>query len=261
MLIGVVENLLAEPRTLEQALADLVAKHQRQPSPDLARMIGVIRAEIELRGLKRPLDLASDSASTSDQRVDAGGPLPLPERTARSSLARFHTWFARGYYTSSPRADFGLRPAPNDNLRAYTARSLLSRIAITGRREECSLQIILVDWLIIRGAEPEFKKYWREAVPVEDRSMMVGEFLSEPDGHEKFPWVTEDLRNGDASRFINVGLWASAEAFHKQIARYFDPAAGKLSFEFELRRRALLTPACWRVGGWRLPIHDSEGVL
>jgi hypothetical protein len=35
---------------------------------------------------------------------------------------------------------------------------------------------------------------------------MVGEFLSEPTGREKFPWVTEDLRNGDASRFINVGL-------------------------------------------------------
>jgi hypothetical protein len=104
-------------------------------------------------------------------------------------------------------------------------------------------------------------KYWREAVPVEDRSMMVGEFLSEPTGNEKFPWVTEDLRNRDASRFINVGLWASAEAFHMQIARYFDPAAGKRSFEFELRRRALLTPACWRMGDWQLPIHDSEGVL
>jgi hypothetical protein len=160
MLIGAVENLLAEPRTLEKALTDLVAKHQRQPSPDLARMIGVIRAEIELRELKRPVDWDSDQASTSDRRVDAGGPLPLPERTARSSLAHRHTWFARGYYTSSPRADFELRPAPSDNLRAYTARlarGALSRIAIRGRREECSLQIILIDWLIIRGAEPYYE--------------------------------------------------------------------------------------------------------
>jgi hypothetical protein len=210
--------------------------------------------------------LASNPASISDQRGDAGG--PLPERTARSSLARRHTWFARGYSTSSPQADFESQPAPpsapRDNLRAYTARltrGALSRMKITGRREECSLQIILVDWLIIKGAEPDFKKYWKEALPVEDRSLMVGEFLSEPDGHEKFPWVTEDLRDGDSSRFINVGLWASAEAFHKQIARYFDPAAGKRSFEFELRRRALLTPACWRMGDWRLPIHDSGGVI
>ena len=92
---------------------------------------------------------------------------------------------------------------------ARLARSAPSHLEITGR-EEGSLQIVLVDWLIIKGAEPDFKKYWKEAGPVEDRSLMVGEFLSEPDGHEKFPWVTEDLRNGDASRFINVGLWASA---------------------------------------------------
>jgi hypothetical protein len=256
---------LAEPRTLEQALADLLAKYRRQPSSDLERTIKLIRAEIELREWKRPGNLYSAPANTNDQRADVGSPLPLPERTARSVLARRHTWFARGYSTSSPRAGFvEARPALRDNLRAYTSRltrSALSHIEITGRREECSLQIILVDWLIIKGAEPDFKKYWKEAVPVEDRSLMVGEFLSEPDGHEKFPWVTEDLRSGNASRFINVGLWASAEAFHKQIARYFDPAAGKLSFEFELRRRALLTPACWRMGDWPLPIHDSGGVL
>ncbi len=90
---------------------------------------------------------------------------------------------------------------------------------------------------------------------------MVGEFLSEPTGHEKFPWVTWDLRNEEAARFINVGFWASAEAFHDQVGRYFDPAKGALPFEFKLRRRALLTPTCWRMGDWRLPIHDSGGVL
>jgi hypothetical protein len=256
---------LAEPRTLEQALADLLAKYQREPSPYLDRTIKLIRAEIEFRECKRPGNLYSAPANTNDQRVDTGGPLPLPERTARSSLARRYTWFARGYSTSAPRAGFvEARPALRDNLRAYTARltrSALSHTEITGRREECSLQIIFVDWLIIKDAELDFKQYWKEALPVEDRSLMVGEFLSEPEGDEKFPWVTGDLRNGDASRFINVGLWASAEAFQQQIARYFDPAAGKLPFEFALRRRALLTPTCWRVGDWRLPIRDSSGVL
>ena len=242
-----------------------------------------------------PLD--SDPASTTDQRVDAGGLLPSPERTARSSRSTSHSTkrgrrvptvlieksqrlragllhilAARRFHylkTCDARHAAAYRLAwirrrhavINELIRARLTRSTLSPIEITGRREECPLQIILVDWLIIRGAEPDFKKYWKEAVPVEDRSLMVGEFLSEPTGHEKFPWVTEDLRNRDASRFINVGLWASAEAFHQQIARYFNPAAGKLSFEFELRRRALLTPACWRVGDWRLPIRDSGGVL
>lgn len=123
------------------------------------------------------------------------------------------------------------------------------------------MQIVFVDWLIKKGQESEFKSHWRSALPVNDRSMMVGEFLSEPTGHEKFPWVTWDLRDNDATRFINVGLWSNAEAFHEQIGRYFNPAGGLLPFEFELRRRALLTPACWRMGDWALPIHDSGGVL
>ena len=50
---GYIEKLLEERRTLEEALADLLAKHQREPSPELARMIGLLRAEIELR--KRPV--------------------------------------------------------------------------------------------------------------------------------------------------------------------------------------------------------------
>jgi hypothetical protein len=72
------------------------------------------------------------------------------------------------------------------------------------------MQIVLVDWFIKKGQESDFKEFWKCALPVEDRSMMVGEFLSEPRGHEKFEWVTWDLRKADATRFINVGLWASA---------------------------------------------------
>lgn len=74
------------------------------------------------------------------------------------------------------------------------------------------------------------------------------------------PWKFRET-DSDASRFINVGLWACAEAFSDQVGRYFNPANGKLPFEFELRRRALLTPACWRMGDWQLPRRDSGGVL
>lgn len=122
------------------------------------------------------------------------------------------------------------------------------------------MQIVFVDWHIIKGREPEFKQHWRSALPVQDRAQMVGEFLSEPTGHEVFPWVTWDLRSPDATRFINVGLWASAEAFHEQIGQYFNPAKGKLDFEFVVRRRALLGPAAWRMGPWPLPNKDSDGV-
>jgi len=69
------------------------------------------------------------------------------------------------------------------------------------------------------------------------------------------------LRDDEATRFINVGLWADAEAFHDQIGKYFNPAGGLLPFEFKLRLRALISPDCWRMGGWTLPTSDSEGVL
>ena len=124
------------------------------------------------------------------------------------------------------------------------------------------MHVVFVDWRITKGKEDDFKKHWKAALPIEDRSRMVGEFLCEPTGHEQFPWITWDLRSEEGViRFINVGLWADAEAFHDQVGKYFDPATGKLPFEFALRRRALLTPRCWRMGDWSLPIHDSGGVL
>src|ERR1041385_1218546 len=122
--------------------------------------------------------------------------------------------------------------------------------------------IVLVYWKILRGQEEDFKTYWRSAFPVKDRSGLVGEFLSEPTGHEAYPWVTADLRSGndDFTTFINVGLWRDAETFHEQIGRYFDPARGKLDFEYELRTRALLTPHCWRIGEWPISAGDSQSV-
>ena len=122
------------------------------------------------------------------------------------------------------------------------------------------MQIVLIEWSIKKGAEAEFETFWKTVVPVEDRSRMIGEFLSRPTGHEKFTWITWDLRDEDATRFINVGLWADAAAFHTQIGQYFNPDAGKKEFEQRLRRRALLTPDCWRRGQWDLPDNDSNGV-
>ena len=46
---GMIEALLNNRRSLKQALADLLAAYQREPSPGLARRIEIIRYEIELR--------------------------------------------------------------------------------------------------------------------------------------------------------------------------------------------------------------------
>jgi hypothetical protein len=51
---GFIEKTLNQRRSLEQALADLVAKQQREPRPELARMVEQLRAEIEFRKRRRP---------------------------------------------------------------------------------------------------------------------------------------------------------------------------------------------------------------
>jgi hypothetical protein len=126
------------------------------------------------------------------------------------------------------------------------------------------MHIVFVDWLIMACAKTAFLDYWKAELPIEDRSKMIGEFLSEPSDCKAFPWIKWDL-HGEVEhgviRFVNVGLWADAEAFHEQVGRYFDPDKGKLNFEHKLRRRALLKPKCWRMGDWKLPIHDSGGVV
>ena len=42
----IIERGIDERRSIEEALADLLAKHERLPSPDLARMIRQLHAEI-----------------------------------------------------------------------------------------------------------------------------------------------------------------------------------------------------------------------
>ena len=43
---GIIEREITDGRSMEQALADLLAKYEWRPSPELARMIEQLRAEI-----------------------------------------------------------------------------------------------------------------------------------------------------------------------------------------------------------------------
>jgi hypothetical protein len=48
------------------------------------------------------------------------------------------------------------------------------------------MEIVLVHWKVIRGRDGDFKERWRSGLPVNDRTGLIGEFLSEPTGHEKY---------------------------------------------------------------------------
>ena len=49
----IMSHLLSDPRTIEQALADLQAIYEMRPSPDLARMIEQLAAEFMIRERRR----------------------------------------------------------------------------------------------------------------------------------------------------------------------------------------------------------------
>ena len=126
------------------------------------------------------------------------------------------------------------------------------------------MHIVLIDWKIIKGEEAAFEEYWRSLLPIRNRAGMIGEFLSEPNPATEYSWINWNIDgeqlSPECTRFINVGLWSNAKAFEVEASPYFDPEGGKLCFEFELRRRALLTPKAWRNGPWGMPTGDSDGV-
>ena len=125
--------------------------------------------------------------------------------------------------------------------------------------------IVLIHWRIkpTKKDIDEFLEFWRKTAIVEDRSGMVGEFLSTLESPQKLPYITWNLDDKPESytSFINVGFWQDEEAFSEQIARYFDDTKPIKSFEEVRRVRTVLRPKCWRIGDRALPHHDSGGVL
>ena len=88
---------------------------------------------------------------------------------------------------------------------------------------EASMVVVLIHWKIVPGRVAEFLTYWKQRAVIQDRSGLIGEFLSEAHSTAEFDWITWDVTEGrsDCRSFINVGLWSDAMAFQDQIAKYF----------------------------------------
>ena len=124
--------------------------------------------------------------------------------------------------------------------------------------------IVLVRWKIIPDRVDDFLEFWRKVVTIENRQGLIGEFLSEPQSPEEYPWITWDIMGceGKYRSFINVGCWVNAEEFHEQVGKYIpETPSKKKDFEYELRIRTVLKPKCWRMGDASIPVHDSGGTL
>lgn len=122
-----------------------------------------------------------------------------------------------------------------------------------------AMRIILVEWRIKKGMETEFLEYWSTRSTIPNRSGLVGEFLSRVESTDAYPWMVWSL-DDRWTTFVNVGFWRAGEDFQDQVGRFIDNSRPPLPFEADRRRRVLVAPERWRVGGTPLPLNDHQGV-
>ena len=137
--------------------------------------------------------------------------------------------------------------------------SSLTKETATPARDTTAMRIVLVEWRIRKGEEEQFLEYWSKRVIVQDRSGLIGEFLSRVESRQQYPWITWEL-DERWTTFVNVGLWREASDFEEQIGRYMNEARPPMAFEAERRRRVLVAPERWRMGGTGLPTYGHIGV-
>lgn len=122
--------------------------------------------------------------------------------------------------------------------------------------------IVIIHWKIHPGEEArrQFLQHWQENLTIEERSHIVGEYLSEPLSADQvqFPCTVLNVPpDAPYQSFFNVGIWKDVSSFKKQI---IDPYVGSFpktaSFEYEFRERMVLAPLSWRAGEYALPDAD-----
>ncbi|MCB5174664.1 MULTISPECIES: hypothetical protein [Microvirga] len=163
----------------------------------------------------------------------------------------------RLFRTARLAAALGLALMPAMSL-AQEAPAQRTEQVVVGQ-ETTPTRIVLVEWRIKKGREDEFLKYWSEQATIADRSGLISEFLSRVEDQKQFPWMVWNL-DPRWTTFVNVGFWRDGADFQQQIGRFINNAKPPLDFEAQKRRRVLVAPERWRVGGTPLVISDHPAV-
>lgn len=122
---------------------------------------------------------------------------------------------------------------------------------------------VLIHWRIkpTPEAEKAFLDFWTRVAKIEDKSGLVGEFLSQPLPASQFPFMVDDLSPppGDVPcrRFINIGLWKDWQSFYDQVGKNMRDDKPMLEFEAARRTRTVLEPKQWRIGKFSLPAKGT----
>ena len=127
------------------------------------------------------------------------------------------------------------------------------------RASGAQMRIVIVEWRIKRGQEAAFLDYWSQNEAIDDRSGLIGEYLSHVEDQKDCQWITLEFGDGWTT-YVNVGFWSDADAFRREVGPKINDQRPALSFEHEKRRRTFLCPDRWRVGGTMLPAM-SHGLV
>lgn len=125
---------------------------------------------------------------------------------------------------------------------------------------EAPLRIVVVHWKIKPGREAEFLDYWSTRSVVEDRTGLIGEYLSSIEDRARAPWINWGTLDPAYVSYFNVGLWQDVDSFQSQIGKFIDNTRPPLPFEAAKRERIFLVPERWRAGKSALPMTDPPSV-
>ena len=120
------------------------------------------------------------------------------------------------------------------------------------RASGAQIRIVIVEWRIKKGQEAAFLDYWSQNEAIDDRSGLIGEYLSHVEDQKDCQWITLEFGDGWTT-YVNVGFWSDADAFRREVGPKINDQRPALSFEHEKRRRTFLCPDRWRVGEAMLP--------
>ena len=130
--------------------------------------------------------------------------------------------------------------------------------------------IVLINWRILPGREDEFLSHWKTELTIDNAPELLGEFISHVKDEEWCGYITWQLEPGtneevanfgtqEFCSFVNVGFWQRIENFLEAVKDYMDREP--YDFEAAPRRRAIVEPKAWRIGGGQFPAESSAGVV
>lgn len=123
--------------------------------------------------------------------------------------------------------------------------------------------IVIIHWRIHPNnvSRADFFEYWKKNLEIEDKTNLVGEFLSKPlsASEANFACLTMNSEaSDDYESFFNIGIWKDLASFEKEIIKPFVGDKSTIeAFEYQYRERMILEPQSRRIGNFNLPEDDK----